>query len=207
METGHPTPPQPSSASLPQPPPWLQKGLLLPLPALPSISHLPGRRRGVSGPRPLPSIPPPIPRYHSLTSGGLSERRSSSLQYLSENQPLLSLVPSMALTQIIQIWLSSPDSNAPTAGMLFGPQKCGPTAPPGQRPQELGTQGPPTASLTLSWDCRPGCSPAEPGRVPPRTQRQAGKSHHPAWLPLTPRAGFLGKARTPTGSQIPSDMR
>lgn len=121
------------------------------------------------------------------------------MQYLSENQPLLSLVPSMALTQIIQIWLSSPDSNAPTAGMLFGPQKCGPTAPPGQRPQELGTQGPPTASLTLSWDCRPGCSPAEPGLVPPRTQRQAGESHYPAWLPLTPRAGFLGKARNPHG--------
>lgn len=68
------------------------------------------------------------------------------MQYLSENQPLLSLVPSMALTQIIQIWLSSPDSNAPTAGMLFGPQKCGPTPPQdkGHRSLELrGHQQPP----------------------------------------------------------------
>ena len=122
------------------------------------------------------------------------------MQYLSENQPLLSLVPSMALTQIIQIWLSPPLTAMPLQlACCLAPRNVVQPPPPGQRPQELGTQGPPTASLTLSWDCRPGCSPAEPGLVPPRTQRQAGESHYPAWLPLTPRAGFLGKARNPHG--------
>ena len=113
------------------------------------------------------------------------------MQYLSENQPLLSLVPSMALTQIIQIWLSPPLTAMPLQlACCLAPRNV---VQPPPRTKATGawnsgaTNSLPNPFLGLSTWMFPGGA-----RAGPSENAEAGwgeplpslaPPHSPSWLP------------------------